>query len=172
MRLTCRSNSASGLMIAFASRLARSTRRSLLANFASWKALRNSGSSRHSQQLRQFEQIGAPCRPESLVDQRRTRLREPASRRDAVGHVGKALGEHAREVGGDILHHQLRMQLRYAVHLVTRDDRQMRTRRWPYSSTSEMRRISSTSRPNFSVTCLKNCALISKQIVTIHEQAH
>ncbi len=57
---------------------------------------------------------------------RRVRLRQPAPRRDAVGHVDEALGPQAGEVGEDGLHQQLRVQRRHAVDLVAADDRQVR----------------------------------------------
>jgi hypothetical protein len=58
--------------------------------------------------------------------QRLIRLREPAPRRDAVRHVRESLGEDPREFAEELAFHQLRMELRNAVDLLARDDRQVR----------------------------------------------
>ena len=56
--------------------------------------------------------------------QRRVGQRQPAARRDAVGHVGKAHRENFSEFGKQRLHHQPGMELRHPVDFVADHHRQ------------------------------------------------
>jgi len=80
-------------------------------------------------QARELVERQPPAAADAAVDQgrqARVGLRQPAPRRDAVGHVGEALGPQAGEVGEDGLGQQVGMQGRDAVDLVAADDRKMR----------------------------------------------
>ncbi len=52
-------------------------------------------------------------------------MRQPAARRDAIGHVREAVGPQRGEIGEDRLHEQVRVQGRDAVDLVAADDGQI-----------------------------------------------
>ena len=76
----------------------------------------------------QLVQVEPPAVADVAVDQPaqpRVGMGQPAPRRDAVGHVGEALGPQAGEVGEDGLDQQLGVQRRDAVDLVAADDGQV-----------------------------------------------
>ena len=78
-------------------------------------------------QLLQLVGIATPFRADLLVEQGRQpgiALHQPAARRDAIGHVAKALRKHAGEVGKNGIHHQLRVQFGHPVDPMRGDDGQ------------------------------------------------
>ena len=79
--------------------------------------------------LLQMVEVEPPGFADPLVEQRceaRVGLRQPASWCDAVGLVVEAVRIELGEIGKDRLHHQVRVQLRDAIHAVAADDGEMR----------------------------------------------
>ena len=79
-------------------------------------------------QFLQLREVGDPAVADGLGDdgrQRRVGQQQPAARRDAVGFVVEAFGEHGREIRHHPLLEQLRMQRGHAVGAVRADDGQM-----------------------------------------------
>ena len=79
--------------------------------------------------LAQLAEIGTPGAADMLIQhfrERRVSQRQPAARRHAVGDVKEAHREDGGEIGEQRLHHQVRVQLRHAIHFMAHHDRQPR----------------------------------------------
>ena len=84
---------------------------------------------RRSDQPSDFLEIVLPGGAETLREQRRqpgVRLFQPAADGDAVGHIDESIGIKSGKPAEHALAHELGVQLRHAVHVMTADDREMR----------------------------------------------